>query len=415
MFNRSVRRIVLVVMSALFLLLIGTLSLIYIVSYNKLTNEYKSSLENYSRSYDIELIMGNDEFPTGFNPLTPDGRGNRRSFFDMPLTTVFSVLFSEDGEVLRIDNKIERLYSNDKVTEIASSILESGKKSGYKQSLFYLVDAKGDNTLVCFIDGSITNNSFRELIIVTLIFGGVALSIGLVLSIILAKKIVKPLEENDIKQKRFISDAGHELKTPISIISANSEILSRSLGENEWLNNIQYENERMQKLVTELLDLSRAENSNLEKTNIDFSHLITGEILPFESLAFEKGKIINSEISEDIYVKGNESELKKLISILLDNAIKHSNDSSEILVTLKKEHKLVTFSIQNEGGNIPKEKLEKLFDRFYRVDEARSGEGSHYGLGLAIAKTIVEGHNGKITCTSKDGIIIFTVIFEENK
>lgn len=414
MFNRSVKRIVLVVMSALFLLLIGTLSLIYIVSYNQLTNDYKRSLENYSRSYDIELIQREEEFPS-FNPINPDGRDNRKSFFEMPLTTVFSVLYSEDGDVLRIDNKIERLYSNDKITDIAKSILESGKKSGYKQSLFYLVEAKGENTLVCFIDGSITNNSFREIIIVTLIFGGVALSVGLVLSIILAKRIVKPLEENDKRQKRFISDAGHELKTPISIISANSEILARSIGNNEWLNNIQYENERMQKLVTELLDLSRAENSNLEKTNVDFSNLIMGEILPFESLAFEKGKIINSQIDDSIYIKGNESELKKLISILLDNAIKHSSDNSNILVSLTKEHKLVTLSIQNDGEDIPEEKIEKLFDRFYRVDEARSGEGSHYGLGLAIAKTIVLGHNGKITCTSSDGLITFTVIFEENK
>ena len=158
------------------------------------------------------------------------------------------------------------------------------------------------------------------------------------LSVFLARKIVNPLEESYQKQKQFISDAGHELKTPVSVVSANAELLSREIGDNQWLQNIQYENERMGMLVGQLLDLARTENVTPQMEHIDFSRLVAGESLPFESVAFEKGLTLNTNITSNIGVIGNSTQLKQLVSILLDNAIRHSKDQGEVWLTLTKEH-----------------------------------------------------------------------------
>ena len=159
--------------------------------------------------------------------------------------------------------------------------------------------------------------------------------------------IIRPLEENHIKQKQFISDAGHELKTPISVVSANAELLAREIGENQWLANIQYENERMGALVTQLLDLARMENVTPQMETVDFSHLVSGETLPFESVIYENGMVFNCEIQDKILVYGNSMQLKQITAILLDNAVKHSTAGGEILLTLKKEHGRAVLSVIN--------------------------------------------------------------------
>ena len=169
-----------------------------------------------------------------------------------------------------------------------------------------------------------------------LLFGSLALAVLCAASVFLARWIVRPLEENDRRQKRFVSDAGHELKTPIAVISANSELLRRQVGENEWLANIDYENERMSDLVQQLLTLSRAESGGLPRQALDFSQLVGGEVLPFESYAFEKERQIVSDIAPGLTVEGTPGQLKQMVSILLDNAVSHSTQGP-ILLTLRRE------------------------------------------------------------------------------
>ena len=142
---------------------------------------------------------------------------------------------------------------------------------------------------------------------------------------------------------------------------------------------------------------------------IDFSRLIAGEALPFESVAFEKGLILNSNISNGITLEGNSTQLKQLTSILLDNAVRHSNANGEVCLTLKKEHGIVVFSVVNRGDEIPTEHREQIFERVYRVDPARNGEDKHYGLGLAIAKAIVTAHHGHIEVLCDHGLVEFRV------
>jgi len=217
------------------------------------------------------------------------------------------------------------------------------------------------------------------------------------------------LEDSYKKQKQFISDAGHELKTPVSVVGANAELLSRELGDNQWLQNIQYENERMGILVGQLLDLARTENVTPRTERIDFSRLVAGESLPFESVAFEKGLALNTNITSNVGVIGNSTQLKQIVSILLDNAIRHGKGASEVWLTLTKEHGFAKLSVINKGDEIPAEQREQIFERFYRVDTARNGDGKHYGLGLAIAKAIATSHKGNIKVNCYDGFVEFIV------
>ena len=161
-------------------------------------------------------------------------------------------------------------------------------------------------------------------------------------------------------------------------------------------------------LVRQLLELSRAENADVPMETVDLSRLVTGEALAFESLAFEKGKLLKSKIEDDIQVSGNINQLTQLVSVLLDNALGHST-GEEIELRLTRQGHLAQLSVSNDGAEIPPEKQARIFDRFYRLDEARSGEGQHYGLGLSIAKAVAEKHGGAIHVACHDGKVRFTV------
>ena len=160
-------------------------------------------------------------------------------------------------------------------------------------------------------------------------------------------------------------------------------------------------------LVGQLLELARTESVTPPMEHIDFSRLVAGESLPFESVAFEKGVVLNSNIIDGIAVKGNGTQLKQIVSILLDNAIRHSKEQGEVYLSLTKEHGVAKLSVKNKGNEIPIEQREKIFERFYRVDTARNGEDRHYGLGLAIAKAIAIAHKGSIDVDCYDGLVEF--------
>ena len=323
------------------------------------------------------------------------------------LSSFYSVLYNSNNEIIKIDLS-GNIYTEEEIKNITSNILKENSIKGSYNELLYLVTTKDDYKLVSCIDMTITNNSSNKLLNIIIVIGISSMVIAFIISLIIAKKIVKPLELNDKKQKQFISDAGHELKTPVSVINANLELLEKEVPDNEWLNNIKYENERMRLLVTELLDLSRAENKKMEFSKINLSHLVTGEALPFDAIAYEAGIKIESNIKDDIYVLGYETELKKLISILLDNAIKHNDGGDTIFINLFLNHKYATISVENSAKTLTEEEISHLFERFYRADEART-DGTHYGLGLAIAKAVVDNHKGKIRVESNNNKVKFIV------
>jgi len=396
-------------MSILVLLWVGTLGVIYVSSYLEMTKQNEQMLRAHAEMYSLPYSVNN----TPIRPIPNGGNhGFKPGFTDSPMfqmSNFYTVAFSYDGEVLEVKNEPPTVYADKDLITIAQRVLGEDELKGTEDNLvFYKLD-KGGYYLVTFKDNTVINESAMMLFRYTLIFGIIALVLFFFLSVFLARKIVQPLEESFEKQKQFISDAGHELKTPVSVVSANAELLLRELGENQWLSNIQYENERMGILVGQLLDLARMENVAPEMEPIDFSHLIVGEVLPFESVAFEKGHVLNSDIAKGVSVKGNSMQLKQMVSILLDNAIRHSLGEGEISLRLSKEHGYAKLSVINRGDEIPIEQREQIFERFYRLDDVRNGEDKHYGLGLSIAKTIISSHKGNVKVLCYDGLVEFAV------
>ena len=411
MFKKSRRKIVAAIMSVLVLLWVGTLGVIYASSYFEMKKQNEKMLRAHAEMYALSPSMNGMTPSRGQNP-GGSKRGFEPGFTDSPmfrLSTFYTVALSYDGEVLEIKNDTPAVHSDEDLERLAQRIITGGKETGTENNLAFYKADKGGYMLVTFMDNTVINKSAATLLRYTLIFGGAALLVFFFLSVFLAKKIVKPLEENHKKQKQFISDAGHELKTPVSVVSANAELLSREIGNNQWLANIQYENERMGVLVSQLLELARTENIVPQTQRIDFSRLAGGEALPFESVAFEKGLVLVSNIASGITVDGNSAQLKQLVSILLDNALRHSACNSKVYLNLTKEHGFAKLSVINEGDEIPKQQREQLFERFYRIDTARNGEDKHYGLGLAIAKAIVTSHKGHISVFCYDGLVEFKV------
>lgn len=410
MFKKSRRKIVAAIMSILVLLWVGTLGVIYASSYFEMKHQNEQMLEAHAQMYSLPNSFGDMLSP---NRPRPDGNRDFNHKFNpesprFQLSTFYLVAVSYEGEILEIKNGMSTVHTDEELVSLTESIIKSGRNNGTENNLAFYKTDKDGYTLVSFMDNTVINESAMTLFRYTLIFGGVALVLFFFLSMYLAKRIVNPLEESYQKQKQFISDAGHELKTPVSVVSANAELLSREIGDNQWLQNIQYENERMGILVGQLLDLARTENVAPQMEHIDFSRLVAGEALPFESVAFEKGLNLNTNITSNIGVIGNSTQLKQIVSILLDNAIRHSKGGGEVWLTLTKEHGFAKLSVINKGDEIPEEQRANIFERFYRVDTARNDD-KHYGLGLAIAKAITTSHKGNIAVHCFDGFVEFRV------
>ena len=228
-------------------------------------------------------------------------------------------------------------------------------------------------------------------------------------SIYLSRFIVQPAQDAIDREKRFVSDASHELKTPIASIRANAQVLQSQIEPNRYLNHILSETKRMEHLIQELLGLSKLDKdgrSHFDKVNL--SSICQEMILSYESLAYEEGKLIEDNISENIEVLGKESQLKQLITILLDNAIKHSLDKGKIKVDLLQEKKTAVLRVSNPSQVYPDDVLNNLFERFYQAEDSRNSSSS-FGLGLAIAKAIVEKHKGSIKIWQADGNLTFEV------
>lgn len=427
MFKKTKRSIVFAVVGSLLALMAVALTTIVVSNHLALQRESREILRTYVERYTLDEkpeVPEKDSAPErkpdappeegSAPPMPPEDDWFRKNEPAFRLSTFYSVAYAQDGTVLAVQNGNENVQSEESLLALAASILAKGKREGTVGSMSYLVEEKEDCTLVAMLDGTISNRNQVVLVQLMIVIGSVTLAALFVISIFIARRIVRPLEENDKRQKRFVSDAGHELKTPIAVISANSELLRRQSGGSEWLDNIDYENERMSDLVKQLLNLSHAENGDMPKETLDLSQLVGGEVLPFESLAFESGKRIEAEIEPDLLVEGNANQLRQLVSILLDNALSHGS-GEEISLSLRPEKHTAVLRVSNAAPALTAEETAHLFDRFYRTDKARTETGAHYGLGLSIAKAVAEAHGGTIRAAHRDGKAIFTVMLPIRK
>lgn len=405
MFKKSRRKIVAAIMSFLTLMWAGTIALIYISGYSEMSRENTELLKTHARMYSLPKV---EQYMPPENPvMAPFSGGNRENTPAFRLSVFYSVALSYDGEVLATENENEDVHTDEELKELSRKIMKEKKDSGRCDDLVYYKTDKGGYILVTFMDNTLINQSAAALIRYTLIFGGCAVVLFFFFAVFAAKRIVSPLEEGYEKQKRFISDAGHELKTPVSVIGANAELLSREVGQNRWLDNIRYENDRMGSLVGQLLSLARTEREKPSFSSLDMSRLVKGETLPFESVSWERGKVLSYEIEDGICVMGDDVALRQVVSVLLDNAVAHG-EGQDIRLVLKKERGSAVLSVINGGREIPEEQRKRMFERFYRGDSSRKSDG-HYGLGLSIAYSSVLSHKGKTEVLCYDGLVEFRV------
>lgn len=303
--------------------------------------------------------------------------------------------------------------NDEKAYRYASDVFGSEEGFGYKGNYMYLNQKKGDNTLIVFIDFQKEVDEALTLAWVSLVVGFVTTVLILIPVYWLSKWAIRPIATNMQKQKQFITDAGHELKTPLAIISANTEVLEICEGENEWLTSIKNQTVRMDGLVKNLVTLAKADESKIKRQTAKFnlSKAVSETASGFETAAKLANRNFAINVTESIYYRGEESELRQLISILCDNAIKYSDEQGIISLNLYKSGKSVVIEMYNTCEYVDPESVKSIFDRFYRADQSRSRETGGYGIGLSIAKAIVERHRGKIRAfTNGTTAITFKIV-----
>ena len=299
----------------------------------------------------------------------------------------------------------------DEIRNYAIEVSKRNVDEGYIGNYIYKVRKIGINGKeVTLIESENTIKELKTTIIIAIVVG----VLGLITIYIIAKKIsktiVKPVADSFEKQKQFVSDASHELKTPLAVIEANADVLQDKVGENKWITYIQNEVHSMNKLVNDLLVLARMENTNITNNKkFNLSKEVQMSVSVFESIIYEKKIKLETNINDGIEFNGEKEDIKHIISILLDNAIKHTKENGKIIVNTIKEKNDIKIEVKNQGEPIPEEERKKIFERFYRVDKARNRNEKRYGLGLSIAKGIVEKYKGTIEANSKDGFTIFIV------
>ena len=330
---------------------------------------------------------------------------------ETPFTTRFyTVTFNADGTVQSSDISYVSDISAEEAGRNAEAVLKKGKERGWYGDFRYKIYETNGTQHVVFISGKNHRAAAKDFMRSTFSVFGIGSLAVLGLIVLLSKLALRPAEESYRKQKQFITDANHELKTPLTLILTNVDIAESELGQNEWLDDIRTEGERMSKLVNRLVTLSRMDEEKEHDlfAEFDLSAAVSDAVSEFTELAGMCGKDMTAEITPDIRYRGNETELRQLTAILLDNAVKYCDDSGKIHTSLVlKKHPVL--SVTNTCKNVDSIQLDRLFDRFYREDTARTA-GSGFGIGLSIAQSITGRHKGTIQAVkAADGMIGFIV------
>lgn len=411
MFKKLRNRLLIVNTLIIAALVLGSFSVIYIIMSQNVTHGIESVLD-----MTLEAAMPRRETkPRMEKPRPPEEKSEKPSKKpDSPQETnlrSFTVETDKDGAVKKVNMPFdwnEDFYS-DKMPQIIQADLHKighlKTDSGYWA---YKTVPKGDGFLTAFTEYRAERMILITLFLILLVVGIVALAVAFLISLFFANRSIRPVEESYNKQRQFVADASHELKTPLTTINTNIDVLlshtDSTIGdERKWLDYIKGETERMTKLTNDLLYLARLDHNddNLMLSRVSFSEAAEGVILLMEAAAFEGGVNLTYDIADDVYVQSSSAQLRQLVMILLDNAVKYTPRSGNITVKLSREGSDANLTVRNSGEGISEEAQKQIFERFYREDTSRARESGGYGLGLAIAKAIVNTSNGSISVKSK--------------
>lgn len=405
MINKYRKKFTLVTMLSLFVLLGLMITLINVINYTKTCRDSDFTIKNIiNNEGPFNNPFENENPPQeGFNPGGRDIEARFR-------TRYFIVSFNNDGTVTNTSAEKIALSDNEAV-DLATTIYNKNTEKGfYEQYRFNVID-KEDGKDIVMLDCTMEREANKNFLFTSLIISlaGYLVVFGVIL--VVSKIVVRPFYENMEKQKRFITDASHELKTPLTIMNANVEVLEIENGENEWLSSIKNQISRLTDMTKKLTLMAKMdESSNVyEFKDFDISKVLQDTIDDFSSLSSTKDKKITANIEDEIIFNGNNELVSELFHILLENAYKYSEEDINIL--LKKDNKNILIEFSNKA-NVPNGSLDYLFDRFYRMDNSRNSSTGGNGIGLSIAKSIVDINRGSISAFGHNNIITFRIVFK---
>lgn len=397
MIQKFKRKTIFILTMIFWIMLIGILLAVNISNYKSNESETRKILSTQEKILEFENIRN----PKPFN----DNEQKTSRIYSVTVTKdeKYEVVFSNEGSG----------YSEEDLIKIAKDIFHEKNDEGVLNHFRYKTADIGTGIMISFIDYTIWEHQQYRMMVYSILIGLFGMIILFFVAFFLTGWLVKPIITAFNKQKQFISDAGHELKTPLTVMKSSLDMLEGEYGENKYFEYIREENSRMTILIHELLSLSSLEKEvkmpKFEK--IDLSRILEGSCLPFECLAFENGILLELQIQHEVYILGAEKQIRQMIEVLVDNAIKHTYKNGSVIVRLDKERGKAILQVKNQGEPIPENEQSKIFDRFYRVDKARNRKEGRYGLGLAIASSIAEDHKSIISVECKDNWTIFCVKF----
>lgn len=414
MIKKLRNKIFFILMVSISIVVVGTITIFAIVNYNNTLNIASSSLDRFSKvpekpekpDKDAQELQKDDLNVEDLNIESFNLKSVDSEYFSIDSSNIYYCIVEKDDSVTSVSD------INDEIKKYALEVSKKNKQTGtIGNYIFKTRNGKDGSITVYLMEDTNAINRLKTIYFLAIGASFISVIVIYIISKLVSNLIVKPVEETIEKQKQFISDASHELKTPLAVIEANVDVLENQIGKNKWMGYIQSEITSMDKLINDLLYLTKLENTkNIEANEIfNLSEEVNLVSSMFESMAYEKNVSINYNIVDNVKINANKEEVKQVLSVLIDNAIKHTNEKGKVFVDLKLEKNNAIIKVKNEGIPIPEEEKDKIFERFYRVDKSRNRNEKRYGLGLAIAKSIVESYNGKIDVYCMEGITTFKV------
>lgn len=374
--------------------LVSVLVAVNIINVNSSFRQQRRMIRDDIGFYGIEAFCGNDN------------QKIKRQEYDYSTSVVL-----KNKNIMVLSNSLKDTTDKD-ILNMTKGLQKSGKRFGSIDNYIYLVRIlKSGNTVYIFVNNKEALQNSKQFFIVSIFIFLLSVIVFTIISYYLSRWMIKPSEKAIKNQKIFVANISHDLKTPITIIRANADLIENEVKNKKSIKYIKQETEKLNHLVNEMLTLTRIDNTISKENfkNFNFGDSLFDVVLPFESIAYEKGIKFNINIDESTNYFGNETNIQKLAEILIDNAMSYTAKGGIVDVDAYESSKVITLYVTNTGEPISDEKKEEIFDRFYRESKSRESTGNHYGLGLSIASTIVKKHNGKISVESKNGKNTFTV------